>query len=232
MNDLLYCIIRMHQQQDAPLFEEGHFKLIHYRNIAAVSLQVAEDVVPPIEVQEAIAYVKMVQSLLESPAVSSVIPLKYGALFHSTQSVEQMLAEEFETFDLLLTKFEGLVEMTIRQTAPLDLILEDAQEMAPIEPSSGRAYLESVSRRLAEETKIPDAIIQWSNALALFFEGLFSTYKPEYPRAKSKKEQAPLLPAVHFLIKKTDIEKFKLRYEELPPEKKRQIGLSGPWFAC
>jgi hypothetical protein len=144
--------------------EDGDLRLQGDGDLAAVLAQVplsefGEDVLPErlndrswLE-EKARAHEDVLLRLLDH---TTVVPFRFGSIYHDLDSVEQLLARRRGPFVRALDSVRGRVELGVKAWRT-----EPPAEDAP-EPASGRAYLE---RRLEERRRAAEAAEAIGDAL-------------------------------------------------------------------
>jgi hypothetical protein len=109
-----------------------------------------------------LTYKKVIESFHGNPAISAVIPIRYGCFFAETSQVFRLLEEHGCEYQSLLEELEGCVEMGIRVIFPppenqtLEIESEPPQSATFSQklPDSGGAYLASRRAHYAREEQV------------------------------------------------------------------------------
>jgi len=120
MKYLLYCIFRSRKNQagntPAGVDEQPVFVVSHNGLSAAVSRINTKDPVP--DITRILAYKRVVEYLHD---VRTVIPMRYGCLFHEESQITQHLEKQRNNYEKLVQQIDDCTEMGIR------LIIDDCR---------------------------------------------------------------------------------------------------------
>jgi hypothetical protein len=109
-----------------------------------------------------LTYKKVIESFHRNPAISAVIPMRYGCFFAEISQVFRLLEEHGCEYQSLLEELEGCVEMGIRvifpppenQTLEVESELPQSAIFSQKLPDSGGAYLASRRAHYAREEQV------------------------------------------------------------------------------
>lgn len=229
MRYLVYCIFKSPEQPIAemPLGVAGHPVSLVVKNglCAAVSRIADSDLVP--SVSGLLAYERAVESLQRG---RTVVPMRYGCLFEEEAQLSQFIGEGCRTYETLLKELEGCVEMGIR------VLLEDAEDKAPLAPSSagnsslpistmsGAAYLAAQRVRYGARDQVSAEQQRIVAKICSPLSGCFVRSKQEFSQVSGRR-----LLSLYFLVPGSAVESFREVFRSIRLKESAQLLLSGPW---
>ena len=178
--------------------------------------------------EQAKAYADAVEALHE---VCPVLPVRYGCLLPSEESLVALLHERRDEFIASLGDVEGCVEMGIRimLEAPVPLQAGISQSPAAPQPSSGASYLADRRRHYAQPDGLSVERSVLSEELPGAFRGLFVKHRSEYrPLLCNVTSSRPML-SFYFLVKRARQDAFRDAFRAMTLRAPRKMLLSGPW---
>jgi len=218
MKCLLHCVFRQ-SEEGLPEGCGGEVFVVRGHGLAGAASPVEEGGTVP-GVSRLLAYQQVIEAFHASRAV---IPMRYGCLLESEPAILRLLEEHRQEYEMLLTQFEGMVEMGIR------ILWNRGQRPVPREPEEvpstpGAAYLAMLRKRHppgdgleAEEGRLAELI---SSSLGGFYDRL---------RAEASTVAEGRMLSLYFLTPKTSVADFRDRVRQMHFPEGTKLLLSGPW---
>ncbi len=168
----------------------------------------------------------------------TVIPMRYGCLFHEAPKIAHLLETGRSRYTELLEELEGCVEMGIRVLPNYgergssesgephaDGSSRDAQRT-----ESGSAYLAARRHHYNQKDQLSLENRRIAERYQATFAGLFVKCKSESPaRSDAVPALPPSLLSLHFLVKRPSVGAFRRLFQDIVAGKEEKALLSGPW---
>jgi hypothetical protein len=192
-------------------------------------------------ISQLLAYKEVVESLHRSPAVHSIIPMRYGCIADDEERILRLLEKHHPDYTALLKELEGCVEMGIRvlsaecgmRVAECGSYKSGTPHSALRTPHSqtpGRAYLAARKASYAQEEKLNKQVEQCIERCRSAFEGLFKKSKAEVPSIVNRQSSiVNRFPSMYFLLPGASVDAFRKAFRQLSKNETALFLLSGPW---
>ncbi len=248
---ILYCIFQSPENQKPPRelkINDRLVRIISGSGLKAVISGILPGETKP-DVSHILAYKKMVEQLHSHPAVSGIIPMRYGAFFERKHQITRMLESNREHYISLLRKLDGCVEMGVRVLLEVSGTREEKtvsglengrikNRSAPAEnaraqgrqSTSGKDYLAARKACYQQEKQYAEQMDEAAKNCRKVFSGLFTESKTEYVAPGFLNNNAArTVVSLYFLVPRKFMEQFKFRFQELSRLKHAKFLLSGSW---
>jgi hypothetical protein len=237
-------------------FPANHLFLIPYLDIACLARHVPEEEFGEGALEGRLKDLEWfkVQLMEQEEALErvmkacTVVPLKWGALFHTEEAVQGMLKERYDTIRGLLEKLEGREEWTVRATVDRGKLQEVAgaedREIQRLQATiermpSGTAYLLNERLKLLKEEAVQraiDGVIQEIYAQIMIHAEASATAEPV--RGAADLESKELVFQMAFLVPKERLSGFtqavlkEARQRHAQGFEIQQVGPFPPYYFC
>ena len=219
MRYLLYCIFRSPEYQEpGPIrgVDRQPVITVGKNGLSAAVSSVVQPVLTP-DISRILAYKEVIESFHRD---RTVIPMRFGSLFHEESEILRLLEERAEQYASLLNELEGCVEMGIRiiisdfglrpRFQPGGLpgrrggaYAPEGSGQSPIphptshipprkSPTSGRAYLAARKEHYDKEEQFTKEMEKIAKQFRAAFTGLFLKCKTEYPQSPINNPQSTI----------------------------------------
>jgi len=247
---LLYCILSSPKTQSPVALVGVDGQPVFLLSNDGLSATVSKIQHPHISynISRLLAYKQVIEAFHNDPAVTGIIPMRYGCLFKERSQVIQTLKKCRVKYISLLKELEGCVEMGIRilisdrrmrnaeyesqKLRTPQSALRNPQSVAP-----GKAYLSARKANYAQEEKFNKQVEQVIERCRALFSGLFVKWKTEVPSIANfqfsiRNPQSAIhnpFPSIYFLIPRESIAAFRRAFRQLSKNETARLLLSGPW---
>jgi hypothetical protein len=171
--------------------------------------------------------------LQKAAAVTAVVPLRFGAIYRSTDQVEQMLGERADEFTATLNRVRGHIELGVKLWVDPEVLEQTlAPRGEPTTGGAGAAYLQKRQREQELSRELQARLL----ALAEEAHGRLSAVavdavanRPQPPELTGRSEHMVLNGA--YLVRAGD-ERLRSEVERLSAEQDElglEYELTGPW---
>ena len=198
----------------------------------------------PAEISRLLEYGKVVEALLRDPAVTGILPLRYGSILEKSL-VQRHLEEHGPEYEALLKVLEGCVEMGVRILRPPAHREKDRIDPGGKPARGGREYLLARRGEYERESRLDRELRNLADDLCRVLAGLFHRYRLDDP-ARGPALAAPppptplrgtgahpslwlRSPSLSFLVPRVQVAAFRQSFALFPPPPGVQLSLNGPW---
>jgi hypothetical protein len=235
---LLYCLSKHldEPEGDGPAGVEGQpIGILTCEGLSAVISMLSAPELSRADLATVMSYQRVIDYFHRR---RTIIPMRFGCVFSEEAQIVRFLEDHSEEYRVLLEQLEGCVEMGIR------VLMDNRQyearvpssagsDPAPPDPGlagAGKGYLGARRSHYAARDQLGNGERAIIETVRGPFCGLFVRCKAEksMPIAGSHESSARML-SLYFLVKREDVEKFRLVFQAFASRSSARILLSGPW---
>lgn len=195
-------------------------RLIEDGGLAAAVSTIAPDDSTP-NTARALAFSRVVEAL---HSARTVLPMRYGCACRDEREVVDLLRIRGEEYATILRGLDGCVEMGVRILLPVPRASPRSSLVPKIGGTSGRAYLASRAAWYAEAEAA-------RRVLAAPMERVGRALDRLAVRSTADRGLGtdPCLSALHFLVRREGVERFRGEFRRIERSESARLLLSGPW---
>lgn len=239
MTRLLYCIFNT-QAFPGPLgltgVDDRPLSIVASNGLAAVVSTIV-DSDGTLTLDRIKAYERVIEKLHEN---STVIPMRYGCLFHETSQIVRLLEVSRRRYMDVLREIDGCVEMGVRVLAGKEGCGAAEREDPSLSPlpgnrqsppsDSGGAYLASRKLHYHREDRMTLKHKLLGQKYEASLSGLYVKSRMETcPRRNTILPVPASFLSMHFLVKRSMVGEFRAVFREIVAGGDEKALLTGPW---
>jgi hypothetical protein len=172
--------------------------------------------------EELLAYERVIRS---QHAVADVVPMRFGSVLTGEAAVREHLDAQRATYQRVLTRVSGCVEMGVRMlVAPPPPPAAREEPVTPVS-RSGADYLKSRQQRHSAETQLRNQCTALEQELLSKVGPLCREHRAELSPLRPGE---PALYSLYFLVPRGQVPAFRATVSTLE-DSPAKISLSGPW---
>lgn len=212
-----------HDIDEGPVLPAGvagaAVRLIEEGTLAAAVSTVAPGELAP-SMARALSFSSVVEAL---HSAGTVLPMRYGSVCRDDAEVVDLLRARAGEYAAILHGLDGCAEMGVRILLPLERTPSGPLLGVEVAGASGRGYLTRRAATFAHADAARCALATSTERVRQSLGGLAVRTAIDHDRDDAG------LTAVHFLIRRDSVERFRAGFRRIERMEPARLLLSGPW---